>query len=267
MPGHTESGVEALNAALDSLNGLSVAIKLVSDYLGSLRRKTLGVNLEIDAQGNLMSARVVGRDSTPLCDDQLDDIRHDCKWLLTHIESLWEWAPKADVAIAKLPRPLVEKLDALTGKPWIASARRNCLDCILKWPGERHHQSAYASAKVSGSIKDLLKQASRENPFETWEKYQELLSVYTHDLIAVRDAVQLTQPNVALSSLLGAEPPSVATNPRGRQSNPERDAAILEAVESGQFSTHKAVGRQFGNLSESGVSKAAQRARNRRKST
>lgn len=51
----------------------------------------------------------------------------------------------------------------------------------------------------------------------------------------------------------------------GRKSKPDRDAEILKAVESGQYSTLQAVGVAFG-LSRSAVSKAKKRALDRRKS-
>jgi len=76
----------------------------------------------------------------------------------------------------------------------------------------------------------------------------------------------LVAPRFALASNIERAIQSVPRPPsrRGRKENPTRDAEILRAVESGEFSSLLEVGKSFGNLSRSAVSKAATRARKAR---
>jgi hypothetical protein len=75
-------------------------------------------------------------------------------------------------------------------KPWVASVRRNCLDNILKWPGESAHQTSYASEKVAGNVAELLEKAKKRSPYATWLDFENQLKEYGHDLFSIRDAVQ-----------------------------------------------------------------------------
>jgi hypothetical protein len=193
----TPSDVDLLNSALKSLNELSVAIRLVSENLASLQRNAMQLRLEFDRSGSFKSASyMLDKTKTPISDDQLICVRSDCEWLPKYVDSLWQAWREADAAIGSLSRPLVEKLDALTKSPWVATVRRNCLDLILKWPGDRRHQTSYGAEKVAGTVSELLKKANNSNPHETWDAFEQQLSDYSHDLFAIRDVLAPPQQSM-----------------------------------------------------------------------
>lgn len=200
------SDLGALNAALDALNHVSVAIKIISEHLASIQRQAAMIELEFNRDGTFKLAFYRSdKKRQPLSEDYLVNIRSDCKWLPKRVESLWEAWAKADSAIANLPRRLVERLEALTNTPWVSAVRRNCLDNILKWPGELHHQTSYAAVKVSGTVEELLENARNADPFPTWKEYQRLLATYTHDLYAIRDAISPEKPQAIATIVANAE--------------------------------------------------------------
>jgi hypothetical protein len=192
------SDFDALTAALDALNSLQVALTLVSEHLAKLQRATSYCDLRFARDGSLEGASFLptslASEGEPLSEFQMDDIRFHCKWLAEYIDSLWQAHAIADRAILGLPRTLIKTLDALTGSPWVATVRRNCLDLVLKWPGETHHQTSYAATKVFGRADELLKKAKDSAPFAAWSEFDRLLATYRHDLFAVRDAAQNSQP-------------------------------------------------------------------------
>ncbi len=183
--------IDALNRALTALNSLSVSLELAASCLASLRKTVTWAELQFDHNDDLKCA-TFRHSRLPISESSMVQIRSDCEWLPKYVEALWEAYPEADGAIVGLPVKVAGRLDALTGTPWISSVRRNCLDEILKWPGERYHQTSYAAKKVFGRIEDLLQYANEFDPFPTWEGYQDLLASYRSDLFAVRD-VELSE--------------------------------------------------------------------------
>jgi hypothetical protein len=203
------SDLDALNNALVALTNLHVAINLVSEQLASLKRQTVNYDLQFDSQGELTAVfyRVAThKDELRRVDEQYClEIRSNCKWLPEYVKSLWKYQPEVDAALAALPSRLLEKLDALTGVPWLATARRNCIDKILAWPGEKHHQTSLVAIKVNGGINELLQKAAKKDPFSTWKTYEESLLGYKHDLIAIRDEVQ-PKANLEVNEISGNPP-------------------------------------------------------------
>lgn len=192
MAASENSILNALNAATSALIQLGVAIKLISDDLFGLQRETEAYHLHFDRHGAFegISYRHDPKERYAADDDWCVNIRSHCEWLPKRVDELWKAYPKADHAIGTLPRPLVDRLNGFYSAPWIATVRRKCLDNVLKWPGEMHHQSSMASEKVSGTVKELLQKAANFDPHPTWAEYQRLLLEYGHDLVAVRDAIQ-----------------------------------------------------------------------------
>jgi hypothetical protein len=201
MGNAASSDLEALRAALDALNHVSIAIKLISEHLASLQHQSMMIELKFSSDGTFKAAFYRSdKERQPLTDDHLVIIRSDCEYLPKYVDSLWEAWGKADSAIANLPRRLVDRLEALTKTPWVSAVRRDCLDNILKWPGEPHHQTSYAAVKVFGTVEELLENARNADPFPTWQEYQRLLEEYTHDLYAIRDAIAPERPQTIPSA-------------------------------------------------------------------
>lgn len=218
MPQAAVNSLNALNDALNALNSLEVAINLVREHLRDLQREADGYTIVLDRQGKVerILYSPTGEEEWPADDSEGSHIslRSNCEWLIKHIDALWEAHRIADQVLGQLPQRLIEKLDALTSSPWLASARRNCLDVILKWPGEKSHQTSYAATKVHGNVNELLKLALERDPFPTWMKYEELIAGYRHDLFAIRDVAQVPE---ATPSVAPAESPSaIRDTPRLR---------------------------------------------------
>jgi len=193
VPESATSDLAALQKALDALNTLQVAIKLVREHLAALQRQVKGWDwvLIFDSKREFVGVSRKGTNGEiefPADSLHCVEIRSDCEWLPKHVDSLWEAQPAADRALAELPASVTNTLDALTGSPWLASVRRHCLDKMLAWPGEKHHQTSMAAEKVHGSVTDLLEKAEKYDPFPTWEHFEELILGYKSDLIAVRHA-------------------------------------------------------------------------------
>ena len=184
----------ALQNALDTLNSLHVAIGLVRDHLERLQRQThkWGWKPVFNRKGEFIGVSRIGSGGEiefPADSLHCVEIASHCEWLPKYVDSLWKELPAADKALGELPVGLTSKLDALTKSPWLASVRRHCLDKVLAWPGESHHQTSMASEKVHGSILELLEKAKKFEPFETWKEFEQLILGYKADLIAIRDAV------------------------------------------------------------------------------
>jgi hypothetical protein len=167
-------------------------MRIISNDIKVLQRHARDYELHFDARNAFQGVSYRGVDDSfrdaddPFC----IELRGTCQFLPQYLDDLWKSREEADLAISRLPRRLTEALDALAGKPWVASVRRNCLDKILAWPGETAHQTSYAARKVYGSVKELLKNADRYPPFETWEGYYSLMNEYGHDLYSIRHLVQ-----------------------------------------------------------------------------
>jgi hypothetical protein len=171
------SDLEALRTALDALNRLHVAINLINTHLDSLQRQVNGWGWVLHFDRPSGKFLGVSKNSSP---DDIEfpadnihciEIASHCEWLPKYVESHWEAHAAADKALSELPTRIKERLDALVGKPWFATARRDCLDKILKWPGEVHHQSSMAAEKTYGSVIELLEKANKNKPYATWKEY------------------------------------------------------------------------------------------------
>jgi hypothetical protein len=184
----------ALNNALSALTNLQVSLQLVGEHLGAIQRQvhTWNWKLVLDDQGAFIG--VANAQSEKLEYDASSDeclgIQSDCKYLTGFVEKLWDSQREIDEALDKLPPHLVATLNALTQSPWVASVRRHCVDKVLAWPGEVHHQRSMVSEKVGGTITELLSKAEARDPYETWKHYETLIFGYKSDLIASRDAVK-----------------------------------------------------------------------------
>jgi len=201
VPEAAKSDLAALQNALDALNALQVAIQLVREHLAAVQRQlgTWDWELNFDLYGKFIGVsrkRNAGELEYPADSIYCIDIQSHCEWLPKYVDSLWEAQPKVDGALRELPSRLTDKLDALTQSPWVASVRRHCVDKVLAWPGEMHHQTSLAAEKVHGRITELLDKAAKYDPFPTWKQFEELIAGYKSDLIAIRDILEFPKLKV-----------------------------------------------------------------------
>ncbi len=188
------SDLEALNKALDALNSLQVAIQLVREGLDAIQRDSKYHLLHFDAKGVFtgMSWHNTPHEIWPAeCSDCVL-IQSHCEWLPKHVNSLWMSHAEADRAVAMLPRRLTDRLDKISNTDWVSSVRFNCLDKVLKWPGEIAPQTSWTAVKVAGTIPKLLRYAADYDPLPTWAHFERLIAGYREQLVAIRHAVQPT---------------------------------------------------------------------------
>lgn len=204
---------DALCRALDALNKLRTVLGLITYHLASLCDQAALYHPVFGDDGKLIGVP----DGThhgklrPLDDFMCVTLKSNCEWLVVYIGNLWQYHAEVDAALAALPRTLLQKLDGLRGGPWLPLARRNCLDLMLKWPGEERHQTAIGAEKVYGTVPQLLKKVAQRRPFETWEDYNRLLGEYEHDLVAVRgEASSPKGPPPSSDSATPPHPPSLS---------------------------------------------------------
>ena len=193
-----EADRAALNRVLSALSDLRIHIELVSEHLASLQRDTRLYDLHFDGHGGFRGispksgyTRLGESAFIPADDPDCVGPAADCEWLPKYIGQLRDAHAEAEAAISALPARLHEKLDWLTNSPWYARARLNCLDKIMKWPGDSEFQYSYASYKVAGRIDSLLEKAAKHDPHATWAEYAGLLMQCGHEAFAIRDAVIL----------------------------------------------------------------------------
>lgn len=181
----------ALNRAMSALTDLQVNLQLISDYLSKVKSHSETYDLHFDSEHRFVgeSSKHKPRECRLANHDFCASISSNCEWLQKHLDELLKTYLEADNALWALPSRLTDKLDALTGVPWFASVRCHCLDNIMKWPGEKSHQTSYASEKVLGSVGELLEKAERYSPFSAWADFIRLLQKYGHELYAIRQYV------------------------------------------------------------------------------
>jgi hypothetical protein len=191
------SDLDSLNNAMSAFTKLEIAIQIVGTDLADIQRDNRDYQLSFDRQGKFLGQ--TSRYSAEGCllanHDYCFGTKSSCEWLPKRIQSLWEAHAEAEAALNNLSRRLCNRLDALTGAPWIATVRRKCLDNVLKWPGDPNYQTSLAAVKVYGSVGDLLANAEKFDPHATWSAYRGLLKEYGHDLFAIRDVIR-QQPEV-----------------------------------------------------------------------
>lgn len=207
MPDPAKSDLAALNNALAALNALQVALQILGDDLASLQRQTKDLDLHFD-KGKFIGTSWKSNPGEihPADGPDCIGIQSDCEWLPRRVEALWESHSETNKALDELPHSLTDKLDRLIrGGLWVALVRRHCVDKVLAWPGEKHHQLSRASEKVLGTVPELLKKAAKYDPIQTWNEFQELILGYKADLIAVRGEVQ-PKPDASVDSSPSAAP-------------------------------------------------------------
>ncbi|MCH7687976.1 MAG: hypothetical protein IH899_15060, partial [Planctomycetes bacterium] len=198
------SGLDLLQRVIDAFASASAALHCIDDDVATLQRKSEKYELRFDDSLQFVSMKplpLVGLEShvdeshvIEASDDRAIEVVGCCEMLPERVDNLWTAKAEADAAIQALSTSILDTLSKMVGKPWQPTVRRECIDWLTIWPGEK--TPGYGVRKVSNHVPTLLENADHYDPHDKWQEYRERLASYANDILAVRAEVAEGEPAV-----------------------------------------------------------------------